>query len=42
MRTADLALGWLWLGIGAIYFLIPLLATLIFSLQSGTTGKCYT
>ena len=32
----------LWLLIGAAYFLIPLLATLIFSLKSGTTGKCCT
>jgi putative spermidine/putrescine transport system permease protein len=32
----------LWLLVGAAYFLIPLLATLIFSLRSGTTGKCCT
>ena len=32
----------LWLLIGAAYFLIPLLAMLIFSLRSGTTGKCCT
>jgi putative spermidine/putrescine transport system permease protein len=32
----------LWLGVGAIYFLVPLLAMLIFSLRSGTTGKCCT
>jgi putative spermidine/putrescine transport system permease protein len=32
----------LWLGIGALYFLLPLLAMLIFSLRSGTTGKCCT
>ena len=32
----------LWLCIGAVYFLIPLLAMLIFSLRSGTTGKCCT
>jgi putative spermidine/putrescine transport system permease protein len=32
----------LWLLIGAAYFLIPLVAMLIFSLRSGTTGKCCT
>ena len=31
-----------WLLVGAAYFLIPLIATLIFSLRSGTTGKCCT
>ena len=32
----------LWLSVGALYFLLPLLAMLIFSLRSGTTGKCCT
>ena len=32
----------LWLGVGALSFLVPLLAMLIFSLRSGTTGKCCT
>ena len=32
----------LWLLVGAAYFLLPLLAMLIFSLRSGTTGKCCT
>ena len=42
-EEADLALGAsLWLVLGAAYFLIPLLATLIFSLRSGTTGQCCT
>jgi putative spermidine/putrescine transport system permease protein len=31
-----------WLLIGAAYFFIPLLATLIFSLRSNATGKCCT
>ena len=31
-----------WLLFAAAYFLIPLLATLIFSLRSGTTGTCCT
>jgi putative spermidine/putrescine transport system permease protein len=30
----------LWLLIGAAYFLIPLVATLLFSLKDATTGKC--
>jgi putative spermidine/putrescine transport system permease protein len=29
-----------WLLIGAIYFLVPLLATLLFSLRDANTGKC--
>jgi putative spermidine/putrescine transport system permease protein len=29
-----------WLGIGAVYFLIPLIATLLFSLKDAQTGKC--
>jgi putative spermidine/putrescine transport system permease protein len=32
----------LWLLLGAAYFLIPLIATLIFSLKSNQTGKCCT
>jgi len=31
-----------WLLLGALYFLIPLIATLIFSLKSNQTGKCCT
>ncbi len=30
----------LWLAIGAAYFLIPLVAMLLFSLRDGVTGKC--
>jgi putative spermidine/putrescine transport system permease protein len=32
----------LWLLLGAAYFFIPLVATLLFSLKSNTTGKCCT
>jgi putative spermidine/putrescine transport system permease protein len=32
----------LWLLVGAAYFLIPLIATLLFSLKSGQTNKCCT
>jgi putative spermidine/putrescine transport system permease protein len=31
-----------WLVVGAAYFLIPLIATLLFSLKDPTTGKCCT
>jgi len=30
----------LWLAVGAAYFLIPLVALLLFSLRDGVTGKC--
>ena len=42
MRNRIAPWAVIWLLIGAAYFLIPLLATLIFSLKSGTTGKCCT
>jgi putative spermidine/putrescine transport system permease protein len=42
MRTRIAPTAVLWLLIGAAYFLIPLLAMLIFSLRSGTTGACCT
>ena len=29
-----------WLVLGAIYFLVPLVATLLFSLRGAQTGKC--
>ena len=29
-----------WLVLGAVYFLIPLLATFLFSLKDAQTGKC--
>src|SRR4029078_13547791 len=29
-----------WLVLGAIYFLVPLIATLLFSLKDAQTGKC--
>jgi putative spermidine/putrescine transport system permease protein len=34
--------AYLWLLIGAAYFLIPLVSTLLFSLKSNQTGKCCT
>jgi putative spermidine/putrescine transport system permease protein len=42
MRTRIAPAAVLWLLVGAAYFLIPLVAMLIFSLRSGTTGKCCT
>ena len=42
MRTRIAPSAVLWLVFAAAYFLIPLLATLIFSLRSGTTGTCCT
>jgi putative spermidine/putrescine transport system permease protein len=42
MRTRIAPTAVLWLLVGAAYFLIPLAAMLIFSLRSGTTGKCCT
>ena len=39
-RTAPSA--WLWLLLGGLYFFIPLLATLLFSLKANATGKCCT
>jgi putative spermidine/putrescine transport system permease protein len=32
----------IWLLLGALYFFVPLLTTLLFSLKSNTTGKCCT
>ncbi len=37
-RIAASAL--VWLVLGAIYFLVPLIATLLFSLRDAQTGKC--
>jgi putative spermidine/putrescine transport system permease protein len=34
--------AWLWLLLGGLYFFIPLLATLLFSLKANATGKCCT
>jgi putative spermidine/putrescine transport system permease protein len=34
--------AYLWLVLGGLYFLIPLVATLLFSLKSNQTGKCCT
>jgi putative spermidine/putrescine transport system permease protein len=31
-----------WLAVGAVYFILPLVATLLFSLKSGQTNKCCT
>jgi putative spermidine/putrescine transport system permease protein len=42
MRTRISPSAVLWLLVGAAYFLLPLLAMLLFSLKSGTTGKCCT
>jgi putative spermidine/putrescine transport system permease protein len=42
MRTRIAPSAVLWLLVGAAYFLLPLLATLIFSLRSSTTGSCCT
>ena len=32
--------AWVWIVLGAIYFLIPLLATFLFSIKNGQTGNC--
>lgn len=32
--------AWVWIVLGAIYFLIPLLATFLFSIKDSQTGKC--
>ena len=42
MRTRISPSAVLWLLVGAAYFLLPLVAMLLFSLKSGTTGKCCT
>lgn len=34
-RRRVLTLGWLWLALGAAYFVVPLVASLIFSLKTG-------
>src|SRR5258708_32340265 len=34
--------AFVWLFAGALYFFVPLLATMLFSLKSNTTGKCCT
>jgi putative spermidine/putrescine transport system permease protein len=34
--------AYVWLLLGALYFFVPLVATLLFSLKSNTTGKCCT
>jgi putative spermidine/putrescine transport system permease protein len=34
--------SYFWLGIGAVYFIVPLFATLLFSLNKNSTGKCCT
>ena len=32
--------AWVWIVLGAVYFLIPLLATFLFSIKNGQTGNC--
>jgi putative spermidine/putrescine transport system permease protein len=32
--------GWVWIALGAIYFLLPLFATFLFSIKNKLTGKC--
>jgi putative spermidine/putrescine transport system permease protein len=34
--------AYVWLFAGALYFFVPLIATMLFSLKSNTTGKCCT
>jgi putative spermidine/putrescine transport system permease protein len=34
--------AYVWLALGGLYFFLPLLATLLFSLKSNATGKCCT
>ncbi len=40
MRRRFSLTAWIWLLIAAAYFLIPLIATLLFSLKDDQTGKC--
>ena len=39
-RTRIAPSAVVWLALGAVYFLIPLIATLLFSLKDAQTGKC--
>ena len=39
-RPQIAASALVWLVLGAIYFLVPLIATLLFSLKDAQTGKC--
>ena len=39
MRRFSLS-AWIWIVLAAIYFLIPLLATLLFSIKDNQTGNC--
>ena len=32
--------AWIWIVLAAVYFLIPLLATLLFSIKDKQTGNC--
>ena len=40
MRTRISPTAVLWLAVAAVFFLLPLLATFLFSLKGQTTGKC--
>jgi putative spermidine/putrescine transport system permease protein len=42
LRRGPALSSYFWLGIGAVYFIVPLFATLLFSLNKNSTGKCCT
>ena len=42
LRRGPALSAYVWLGFGALYFLVPLFATFLFSLNKNATGKCCT
>jgi putative spermidine/putrescine transport system permease protein len=42
LRRGPALSSYFWLGIGAVYFIVPLFATFLFSLNKNSTGKCCT
>ena len=42
LRRGQALSSYFWLGLGALYFIVPLFATFLFSLNKNATGKCCT
>jgi putative spermidine/putrescine transport system permease protein len=42
LRRGPTLSAYIWLSLGALYFIVPLFATLLFSLNKNSTGKCCT
>jgi putative spermidine/putrescine transport system permease protein len=42
LRRGPALSSYFWLGVGALYFIVPLFATFLFSLNKNSTGKCCT